>query len=405
MAINSAYRTLDDLDVSGKTAVVRVDLNVPIKDGMVTDATRIERILPTVRELVDKGARIVLLSHLGRPKGRVVEEMSLRAVAAALQLMLGRPVQFVATDWRDGRAAEAAARAQPGEVLLMENTRFHAGEEKNDEAFSAELARLGDVYVNDAFSVAHRAHASTEGLARLLPSAAGRAMQAELEALANALDTPVRPLVAIVGGAKVSTKLDLLGNLLRKADALVLGGAMANTFLAAQGKEIGKSLAERDMAGSARDILAAARAAGCDIVLPVDAVVAHELEAGAAWRTVPLDAVGAEDMILDLGPDSVAIVNQRLASARTIVWNGPLGAFEVEPFDRGTTSVARAVARITRSGATRSVAGGGDTVAALKHAQVADDFTFVSTAGGAFLEWFQGKDLPGVEALHASGVR
>ena len=398
------YRTLDDIDVSGKAAVVRVDLNVPMKDGAVTDVTRIERILPTLRELVGKGARVILLAHFGRPKGKVVPQMSLKPVADVLQSMLGRPVRFVATDWHDGRAAEAAAAAQPGEILLMENTRFHEGEESNDKAFAAKLAGLGDVYVNDAFSAAHRAHASTEGVARQMPSVAGRAMQAEIEALASALDAPARPVFAIVGGAKVSTKLGLLGNIVGKVQALVIGGAMANTFLAAQGRPIGKSLAERDMLGTAQGIMAAAGAGGCDIILPIDATVARELKAGAEWRTVPLDAVGAEDMILDIGPDTVAMVNKRLARARTLVWNGPLGAFEIAPFDRGTTSVSRTVAQLTRSGVMRSVAGGGDTVSALKHARVADDFTFVSVAGGAFLEWFEGKSLPGVEALRVPGI-
>lgn len=398
----STYRTLDDVEISGKAVVVRVDLNVPMRNGDVTDVTRIQRILPTLRELEAERARVVvLLAHFGRPKGRVVAQMSLRPVAHVLQSMLGRPVKFVATDWRDGHAADAARDAQPGDVLLMENTRFHPGEETNDAAFAAELARLGEVYVNDAFSAAHRAHASTEGVARRLPSAAGRAMQAELDALTNAFVASALPLFAIVGGAKVSTKLDLLRSLVRKVQALILGGAMANTFLAAQGKPIGKSLAEHDMLDTARRIVVEAGDAGCDIVLPSDALVAQELKAGAAWRPVPLDAVRAEDMILDIGPDTARMVNERLAAARTLVWNGPVGAFEIQPFDRGTTSIATTVARLTRSGALRSVAGGGDTVAALKHAQVAQDFTFVSTAGGAFLEWFEGKTLPGVEALRA----
>ncbi|HRO57884.1 MAG TPA: phosphoglycerate kinase [Burkholderiaceae bacterium] len=391
----SVYRTLDDIDVSGKAAVVRVDLNVPIKKGSVTDVTRIERILPTLHELVDRGASVILLAHFGRPKGKVVPHMSLQPVSGVLQSMLGRPVRFVATDWRDGRAAAAAASARPGDVLLMENTRFHPGEEANDKAFAAELARLGDVYINDAFSAAHRAHASTEGVARQIPAVAGRAMQAELEALTDALDAPDRPVYAIVGGAKVSTKLELLRNLVHKVDALVLGGGMANAFLAAQGKPIGRSLAERDMVDTAHSIMTAAGTAGCDIILPIDAVVARALETGAAWHVVAPDAVGAEDMIVDIGPDTVAMVNERLAGARTIVWNGPLGAFEFEPFDRGTTAVARAVARLTRSGAARSVVGGGDTVAALRRAQVANDFSFVSVAGGSFSGVVGGKNLAG----------
>ncbi len=397
-----SYRTLEEVDVSGKTVLVRVDLNVPVKDGTVTDVTRIERTLPTLRELESKGAKVlVLLAHFGRPKGAVVPQMSLKPVAGVLQSMLGRPVEFVATDWQDGRAADAVSHAQPGAVLLMENTRFHPGEETNDSSFAAQLARLGDVYVNDAFSVAHRAHASTEGVARLVPSAAGRAMQAELEALTSVFDALARPVFALVGGAKVSTKIELLRHLVRGVATLALGGAMANTFLAAQGNPIGRSLAERDMLDTARGVIAAASASGCEIVLPIDAVVAQEFEAGAAWSVVPVQAVGAHQMILDIGPGTVALIRERLARARTLVWNGPLGAFETEPFDRGTNAIAETAARLTREGALRSVAGGGDTVAALKHAGVASDFSFVSTAGGAFLEWFEGKSLPGVEALRA----
>ncbi len=313
--------------------------------------------------------------------------------------MLGLPVRFVATNWRDGLAAAAAATARPGDVLLMENTRFHPGEETNDEAFAAELARLGDVYVNDAFSAAHRAHASTEAVAHKIAAVAGRAMQAEIEALTAALNAPARPVLAIVGGAKVSTKLELLRNLVSKVQVLVLGGAMANTFLAAEGRPIGRSLAERDLVDTARSIMMEAATTRCDVVLPVDVVVAQELEPGTPWRVVALDEMDAEERILDIGPSTVSIVNKRLADARTIVWNGPLGAFEIEPFDAGTMSVATAVARLTRSGLVRSVAGGGDTVAALRHAKVADEFTFVSVAGGAFLRWFEGKGLPGVEAL------
>jgi len=397
-----SYRTLEEVDVSGRTVLVRVDLNVPVKDGTVTDVTRIERTLPTLRELESKGAKVlVLLAHFGRPKGAVVPQMSLEPVAGVLQSMLGRPVEFVATDWQDRRADDAVSHAQPGAVLLMENTRFHPGEETNDSSFAAQLARLGDVYVNDAFSVAHRAHASTEGVARLVRSAAGRAMQAELEALTSVFEAPARPILALVGGAKVSTKIELLRHLVQGVATLALGGAMANTFLAAQGNPIGRSLAERDMLDTARGVIAAASASGCEIVLPIDAVVAQEFEAGAAWSVVPVQAVGAHQMILDIGPGTVALIRERLARARTLVWNGPLGAFETEPFDRGTNAIAETAARLTREGALRSVAGGGDTVAALKHAGVASDFSFVSTAGGAFLEWFEGKSLPGVEALRA----
>jgi len=398
----STYRTLDDVDVTGQAVLVRVDLNVPVKGGKVTDVTRIERILPTLSELESKEAKvIVLLAHFGCPKGKVVPQMSLEPVTDVLQSMIGRPVEFIATDWYDGRAEDALGHAHAGDILLMENTRFHPGEETNDPSFAAQLARLGDVYINDAFSAAHRAHASTEGVARLIPSAAGRAMQAELEALTSVFDAPARPVFAVVGGAKVSTKIELLRSLVREVATLALGGAMANTFLAAQGNPIGKSLAERDMLGTARSVIAAASASGCEIVLPIDAVVAQESDAGAAWSVVPVQAVGAEEMILDIGPDTVTLIGERLAGARTLVWNGPLGAFETTPFDRGTTAIARTVAGLTRTGALRSVAGDGDTVAALKHAGVASDFTFVSTAGGAFLEWFEGKSLPGIEALRA----
>lgn len=398
----SSYRTLEEVDVSGKTVLVRVDLNVPLKDGTVTDVTRIERTLPTLRELENKGAKVlVLLTHFGRPKGAVVPQMSLEPVAGVLQSMLGRPVEFVATDWQGRRAHDAVKHAQPGAILLMENTRFHPGEETNDSSFAAQLARLGDVYINDAFSVAHRAHASTEGVARLVPSAAGRAMQAELEALTSVFGALAHPVFALVGGAKVSTKIELLRNLVQEVATLALGGAMANTFLAAQGNLIGGSLAERDMLDTARGVIAAATASGCEIVLPIDAVVAQELEAGAAWSVIPVQSVSADQMILDIGPGTVALIRERLARARTLVWNGPLGAFETEPFDRATNSIAETAARLTRDGALRSVAGGGDTVAALKRAGVASDFTFVSTAGGAFLEWFEGKSLPGVEILGA----
>jgi phosphoglycerate kinase len=392
-------RTIDDLDVSGRRAIVRLDLNVPVENGEVRDMTRIERVLPTLRELLDKGSALVLLSHFERPKGRVVPEMSLRPVSAALARALRRPVTFVATDWRDDAAARAAAAVKPGEILLLENTRFHPGEEDNDLGFARVLAALGDVFINDAFSAAHRAHASTEAIAHERPSAAGRAMQAELAALARALDSPERPLAAIVGGAKISTKLDLLSNLLAKVDMLIIGGAMANTFLAAQGRAIGKSLCERDLFATARDIMAEAEGRGREILLPVDAVVAREFKKQAASRTVRLDDVAPDEMILDIGAGTIKAVNSALDHARTLVWNGPFGAFEIEPFERGTQAVARHAAERTRQGNLVSIAGGGDTVAALDQAGVARDFTYVSTAGGAFLEWLEGKALPGVTAL------
>ncbi|MBV9705333.1 MAG: phosphoglycerate kinase [Methylobacteriaceae bacterium] len=392
-----SFRTLDDLDPKGKRVLVRVDLNVPMEDGKVTDATRIERVVPTIRELADKGGRVILLAHFGRPKGPD-KENSLRPVAGAVAGSLGKPVAF-AEDCVGETAAAAIAQLHDGDVLLLENTRFHKGEEKNDPGFVAELAKLGDVYVNDAFSAAHRAHASTEGLAHKLPPYAGRAMQAELEALAAALERPARPVVAIVGGAKVSSKLELLGNLVNKVDALVIGGGMANTFLAALGKPVGKSLCEHDLADTARQILTAAKTAGCDIVLPADGVVAQEFKAHAASHVAAVDEVGSGEMILDIGPRSLRSVEEKLDAAKTLVWNGPLGAFELSPFDAATSAAAACAARLTRAGKLVSVAGGGDTVAALNHAGVADAFTYVSTAGGAFLEWLEGKTLPGVKAL------
>jgi phosphoglycerate kinase len=395
----TAFRTLDDLgDVRGKRALVRVDLNVPVKDGVVTDATRIERVAPTIAELSDKGARVLLLAHFGRPKGKPNSDMSLAPVALAVADVLERPVAF-AEDCVGPEAEEAVRHLGEGGILLLENTRFHAGEEANDADFAARLAALGDLYVNDAFSAAHRAHASTEGIARLLPSYAGRAMQAELEALEKALGSPAKPVVAIVGGAKVSTKIDLLSNLIRKADVLIIGGGMANTFLAAQGVAVGRSLHEPDLADTARRILEEAKQAGSEIVLPSDAVVAAKLEPGVASETVPLDRVPADSMILDVGERTSAAVGERIGRAATLLWNGPLGAFEVEPFDRGTVAAARRAAERTRKGELLSVAGGGDTVAALNKAGVAEDFSYVSTAGGAFLEWLEGKSLPGVEAL------
>ena len=396
------YKTLDDLHVAGRRVLVRVDFNVPMRAGRVSDATRIARALPTVAELRRRGARVILLSHFGRPKGKRVAEMSLRPVVAALQEAFGGdPVAF-AEDCIGAPAEMAAAALAPGGVLLLENLRFHPGEEANDPAFAAALARLGDCYVNDAFSAAHRAHASVEALTRQLPAAAGYAMQAELEHLAAALDSPAHPVAAVIGGAKVSSKLDLLGNLVRKVDLLIIGGGMANTFLHAQGVEIGGSLCERDLAATARAILETAVAAGCDVLLPCDAVVAESLEADAVAATVAIDRVPADRMILDIGPETAARINGRLGESRTVVWNGPLGCFETPPFDAGTNAVARETARLTRAGGLLSVAGGGDTVAALTHAGALDGFSYVSTAGGAFLEWLEGKTLPGIAALEAA---
>jgi phosphoglycerate kinase len=394
-----AWKTIDDLALAGKTVLVRVDINVPMEGDRVTDTTRIDKTKPTVDDLVALGAKVVLLAHFDRPKGKVVPEMSLGRIRGAVETALGRKVIF-GSDCVGAPAREAIEAAAPGEVVLLENTRFQPGEEKNDPALAAEMAALGDVFVNDAFSAAHRAHASTEGLARLLPCAAGRLMEAELKALEAALGAPVRPVVAVVGGAKVSTKLDLLGNLVGKVDHLVIGGGMANTFLVAQGIEVGKSLAERDMAETAREILAKAKAAGCTIHLPVDVVVAGEFKANAPSKTVPAAECPADLMILDAGPQTVAALEGVFAAAKTLIWNGPLGAFELTPFDAATVAAAKVVARLTAAGQLVSVAGGGDTVAALHHAGVAEDFTFISTAGGAFLEWMEGKELPGVAALN-----
>jgi phosphoglycerate kinase len=394
----TAFKTLDDVDVAGKRVLVRVDLNVPMEGGRVTDDTRLRAILPTLNELSQKGAKTVLLAHFGRPKGKRDESQSLKAVIPALEKVLMQDVGFA--DDCVGPAAEAAiARMTPGDVMLLENVRFHPGEEKNDASFAAELAKLGDIYVNDAFSAAHRAHASTEALAKLLPAYAGRSMQAELDALTKALGSPERPVVAVVGGAKISTKLDLLGNLVARVDYLVIGGGMANTFLAAKGVEIGKSLCERDLLETAHEIMDKAKAAGCEIVLPVDGQLAREFKANAPSRVAPVGEVGQDEMILDIGPEAVEQVVAVLGKAKTLVWNGPFGAFEIEPFDAGTVAVARKAAELTAAGSLLSVAGGGDTVAALNHAGVADDFTYVSTAGGAFLEWLEGKELPGVAAL------
>lgn len=393
-----SFQTIDALDAKGKRVLLRADLNVPVRDGRITDRTRIERLCPTIRELADNGARVILCSHFDRPKGKRVPDMSLRPMAEALSETLGRPVAF-AEDCIGPDAEAAVAKLAEGEVLLLENTRFHAGEEKNDPALAAALAKLADVFVNDAFSAAHRAHASTEGVAHLIPAYAGRLMQAELEALDAALGKPQRPVMAIVGGAKVSTKLDLLGNMTRRVDVLVIGGAMANTFLAAQGHALGKSLQEAEMHDTARSILEQAKAAGCEIMLPVDLVVAEGFAAHSPNRVVGVDAVPEGMMALDVGPASVAAVNARLASARTLVWNGPFGAFEIAPFDAATLAVAQEAARLTKAGTLRSVGGGGDTVSALYHAGVAEQMSYVSAAGGAFLEWLEGKTLPGVAAL------
>ena len=396
-----AFRTLDDLDVKSKRVLVRADLNVPMADGKVTDTLRIVRQAPTIRELAEKGARVVVLSHFDRPKGKVVPSMSLRPLAEPLAEEIGRPVAF-AEDCVGPVAESAVAALKDGQVLLLENTRFHKGEEANDPAMAKDLAALGDIFVNDAFSAAHRAHASTEGVARLLPNAAGRSMQAELTHLQKALGNPERPLMAVVGGAKVSTKIELLENLVKRVEALVIGGAMANTFLAAQGVAVGKSLYEADHLETARKVVHMATEAGAVILLPVDVVVAKEFKAGAAHRSVPVSEIGADEMVLDVGEKSIAEFQTRLATTRTLVWNGPLGAFETEPFDRGTVAAAQMVASRTRTGQLLSVAGGGDTVAALAHAGVEDGFTYVSTAGGAFLEWLEGKELPGVEALNSN---
>jgi phosphoglycerate kinase len=398
--MSQAFRTLSDLSPAGQRILVRVDLNVPMDNGTITDATRLERIVPTIRELSDKGGKVILLAHFGRPKGPDPQE-SLKPVAAELARHLGKPIAF-ADDCIGIEAQTAVLAMQNGDVLCLENTRFHKDEEKNDPSFVAALAALGDAYVNDAFSAAHRAHASTEGLAHKLPSFAGRTMQAELEALDKALGTPKKPVAAIVGGAKVSTKLDLLGNLVSRVNVLVIGGGMANTFLAAQGMRVGKSLQEADLHETARTILAKARSAGCEIVLPIDSVVAREFKAGADHRAVDNSMVGDEDMILDAGPRSIELINHRLSACKTIVWNGPVGAFELTPFDRGTMAIARKVADLTRTGQTISVAGGGDTVSALNQAGVAEQLSYISTAGGAFLEWMEGKELPGVKALMQS---
>jgi phosphoglycerate kinase len=393
-----SWKTLDDMDLTGKRVLVRVDINVPVENGLVTDATRIDRIAPTVTDILAKGGRPILLAHFGRPKGKVVLDMSLRVTVPALEAALGRKVRLIETlEGAENLTDEALA----SDVLLLENIRFHPGEEANDPAFAARLAQLGDVYCNDAFSAAHRAHASTTGLAHHLPSCAGRLMQAELQALESALGTPKRPVVAVVGGAKVSTKLDLLGNLVARVDSLIIGGGMANTFLAAMGLEVGKSLCEHDMTATAREIMLKAGAAGCKILLPADVVVARDFAAGAPHEVVGAHACPPDAMILDAGPQAVARIIATLDAAKTLIWNGPLGAFEIAPFDTATNAAASHAAHLSRAGKLISVAGGGDTVAALNKSGAAEDFTYISTAGGAFLEWMEGKDLPGVAALKA----
>ena len=395
--MTNSFRTLDDVDVKGKRVLVRVDLNVPMDGGKVTDATRLERIAPTITEMSDKGGKVILLAHFGRPKGRD-DKNSLKPVAAALADVIKKPVAF-ADDCVGDVAAKAVGAMKDGDILCLENTRFHSAEEKNDPAFVAELAKLGDIWVNDAFSAAHRAHASTEGLGHKLPAYAGRTMQAELDALGKALDAPTKPVIAIVGGAKVSSKIDLLENLVTKVDALVIGGGMANTFLHAQGVKVGKSLCEKDLAATALRIIDKAEASGCAIILPVDAIVAFHFAANTPSHAYGLDAIPDEGMILDVGPQSIERINAAIDDAATLVWNGPVGAFEMAPFDRGTVAGAKHAAARTKAKKLISVAGGGDTVAALNHAGVADDFSYISTAGGAFLEWMEGKPLPGVEVL------
>lgn len=392
------FRTLDDLEANGRTVIARVDLNVPVEDGNISDFTRIDRILPTLNELSQKGAKVLLLSHFGRPKGKVVPDMSLRPIADGLAAHLKRPVTFIDDCIGDG-VTNALARAKAGDILLAENVRFHAGEEKNDAAFAKALAAAGDIYVNDAFSCSHRAHASTEAIAHILPAYAGRNMEAELTALAQALEKPARPVMAIVGGAKISSKLDLLFNLIEKVDVLLIGGGMANTFLNARGVNVGASLCEHDLAETASQILEKAEKVGCEILLPDHVVLAKEFKAGAANRAAPVGEVAADEMILDVAPQSVAAITSRLAGIKTLIWNGPLGAFEIDPFGDGTFAVAREVERLTKAGSLISVAGGGDTVSALARAGVTDSLTYISTAGGAFLEWMEGKTLPGVAAL------
>jgi phosphoglycerate kinase len=398
--MTAAFKTLDDFELDGKRVLVRVDLNVPVKDGQVSDATRIERVAHTIQEIANKGGLPILLAHFGRPKGKADPAMSLKVVVGALQKIIGKPVHFAPTDWIDvSEAKKVIESAQAGSVVLMENTRFHPGEETNDPELVATMASLGDLYINDAFSAAHRAHASTAGLAHKLPSAAGRSMQAELKALEAGLGNPQKPVIAIVGGAKVSSKIDLLENLVSKVEALVIGGGMANTFIYALGYDVGKSLCERDLKETALRIMDKAEEARCAIILPIDGVVAWHFKADTPSRVYGLDAIDKDGMVLDAGPQSVEKIKAAITEAKTVVWNGPLGAFEMTPFDTATVAVAKHAAERTKKGLLTSVAGGGDTVAALAHAGVKDSFTYVSTAGGAFLEWMEGKPLPGVDAL------
>ena len=393
------FRTLDDIDVRGKTVLLRADLNVPVKDGKVTDATRIERLAPTIEALIRKGAKVVVMSHFGRPKGKPDPALSLRPLVAPLEKAIGGGQVAFAADCVGEEARRVVTPLQPGQVALLENLRFHKGEETNSADFASALAELGDVYVDDAFSAAHRAHASIDALARLLPAAAGKLMEAELDALTAALDIPARPVIALIGGAKVSTKLDLLRFIIGRVDILAIGGAMANTLLLAQGREVGRSLCERGMIDTARQLVALAEGRNCRVILPEDAVVASELAPGVATREIAIDTVPSDAMILDIGAKTVARIGAALDEARTLVWNGPLGAFETPPFDRGTSAVAKRVAQLTHAGKLLSVAGGGDTVAALAAAGVTDELSYVSTAGGAFLEWLEGRELPGVAAL------
>lgn len=396
----ASFKTLDSLDAAGKKVLLRADLNVPVRNRQITDATRILRLLPTIQELAQKGAKVIVVSHFDRPKGKPVPEMSLGPIADALGDALGRPVTFV-DDCIGPKAQQAVDAMQDGDVVVLENTRFYPGEEQNDPELAKAFAALADYYVNDAFSAAHRAHASTEGVARLLPSFAGRLMETELNALNIALENPARPVGAIVGGAKISTKLDLIGNLLEKVDMLIIGGAMANTFLAAQGVNVGRSLQEADMHDTARTIMARAKNKGCEIVLPVDAVTATDFKADVPTQTVAVSAIPADAMMLDVGPETVMLINQKIATLKTLVWNGPLGAFEITPFDAATNAVAQEVARLTDAGALKSIAGGGDTVSALRHAGVEKHISYISSAGGAFLEWMEGKTLPGIMALES----
>ncbi|MFA5958784.1 phosphoglycerate kinase [Hyphomicrobium sp.] len=391
-------KTTDGIDVTGKRVIVRADLNVPVRDGKVTDATRLERVLPGVKALAARGAKVIVISHFGRPKNGPEADLSLKPIAQAMALLLGRPVAF-GTDSIGDAAATTVSGLKNGDVALLENLRFHKGEEKNDPAFAAELAKLGDIFVGDAFSCAHRAHASTEGLTHYLPSFAGPLLMEEINALRTALEKPQRPTAAVVGGAKVSTKIPVLTNLVAKVDKLIIGGGMANTFLQAMGVMVGKSLSEPEFAGTARDIMTEAKQKGCEIILPIDAVIAREFKDGAAHEIVAVDSVPFDAMILDVGPQSVARTAEVIAASKTLLWNGPLGAFEISPFGEGTFALARAAATLTKAGKLVSVAGGGDTVAALNAAGVTDDFTYVSTAGGAFLEWLEGRELPGVVAL------